>query len=353
VPEAYSLEPWHLPDLDSFHYGPIETTESSDASVLSSDVSEAQNDDDDNVDIWALALDLPTTTPKFLTWEAFEAGESDGASAKSAYISEWGPEAFDAALRSVYAKNKSPGQTLAGVAKRDVAIRAFWDLGLGRASVLFCFDERKRVFVPTMERFVVTGYTQATCESLFHDLAGTGSTIRRLKHFAEKTYAANAFPGRVALANAIFVALGSFELYLGSCWSGIQSVLQVQNAFERPQTLINHLKQLVKSLSRCKTDEQISSAMFEYCQSVEDGEDWLRSVMFEMLALISRPLMDRVGNWTGLCFTSTAWDPSHAQLAFIKASPAENEESVQFTLDDASLPSFLTAEAGRSLFDTG
>ncbi len=239
-----------------------------------------------------------------------------------------------------------------------MAIKALYDLGLGRSSVFFQFNQTKRSFVPVTQNFAVTGFTPMACESLFKELANNGATIRRLQSFAERTYAVNAFPGRVVLANVIFTALSSLDLHLGHDWFKIQSVLQVQDAFVKPRILIDHLKQLIRSLGRCRNDEQISSAMYEHCQNIEDGEDWLRQIMFEILATVSRPLLDKIADWTGMSTDpSTAWNPSFRRLAFI-TEHAEGAREDPSSLEDSQfhpslLPSFITSQTGMSLYDTG
>jgi hypothetical protein len=361
ISQVTSSESWTLPSLDDFRYGPLETSELPDASVLSTEPSEPREDEDEGVDsdIWALALELPDTyaTRKFLSWEAFQGSQEEDVG--SAYMSEWGPGAFDAAVRLVGHRFPSPQRMISNgtVAKRDVAIKAFYDLGLGRSSVLFRYDERKRIFSTTMTNFTVMGYSQAVCDSLFRDFADFGATIRRLGHFAERSYAANAFSGRVALANSIFTVLSSLELHLATIWPQLQSIIQVQGAFERPRIILQHFKMLVRNVSRCRTDEQLSSALFEHCQAIQDGEEWLLQIMFQILSAVSRPLLDRISTWTGLSTDqSSTWSLSYQKLAFIRPLGSSDDASVALEETDfepSQLPSFISPEMGVNLYDTG
>lgn len=89
----------HLPDLNSFHFEPVEFVETPESSFGSS-IAE-QNEDLESIDegdIWSFSRDNGSDQVKriYSTWENFYDG--DFQEPRSAYISEAGPGIFDEIL---------------------------------------------------------------------------------------------------------------------------------------------------------------------------------------------------------------------------------------------------------------
>lgn len=130
-----------LPDLDTFEFGPLPELESLDESSISIETAPLEPEED----VWEAAFELGPANKDvlFYTWEGFESGQHT--ESQTPYIAELGPEVFDAALASDEGK-VSPGR----VVKGDVLLLSLWNLGLGRSSILFQFNQKLKTFEPAI-----------------------------------------------------------------------------------------------------------------------------------------------------------------------------------------------------------
>jgi hypothetical protein len=246
-----------LPDLETFRYGPIAVPHLPDESILSAE-TDHQAEPDDDCDLWLLALDTAfPDAPRLLTWEAFNA--PDTCLTPSPYLSERGPELFDAAIRKYFPGRHGP------VASPDVGLKALFELGLGRSSLIFAFDEKKKTFKPVKDGLTMSGYSPAAFGDISRDMMDCGLAIRKLRRFSERTYANGSFPASVAFATAISTILSSLELNLGTTWFDVRSLLQLKELFEKPRLLVTQFVWLVNLAARAKTDEELSSIIFDQC----------------------------------------------------------------------------------------
>jgi hypothetical protein len=314
--------------------------------VLSAE-TEHQVEPDDDDDIWLRILDAPIPDPpRLLTWEAFNA--PDTCLTLSPYLSERGPELFNAAMRK-YGGGHGP------VASPDVGLKALFELGLGRSSLIFAFDEKKKTFKPVQSGLTMSGYSPAVFEDISQDMMDCGLAIRKLRRFSERTYANGSFPASVAFATAISAILSSLELNLGTSWFEVRSLLQLKELFEKPRLLVAQFVRLVNLAARAKTDEELSSIIFDQCLHYENDVYWLNSILREILRRVSSPLLQRVSRWVGLPTTeSNLWDLDTTEISFISADlESESNELGEFSFSPELLPAYITEEEGELIFETG
>jgi hypothetical protein len=324
--------------------------------VVSSE-EESLRQEEEGEDIWSLVLYLQPAKEHaaYFSWEAFLQVQPDNYKS-SPYISEWGPGAFDAAVEA-HAKPQRRSENPASIIKPNLALRALYDLGLGRSSLLFEYVAKRKTFVAIMDHVTPTGYTKSTFYGLSEQMIECGMAVKTLRTFVENSYASkSSFPGRVALASAVSIILSALEEYLGQRWTGIRSILQLQNLFERPRQILHEVLGLVKALRSARTDEEISSTMFDRCQCFEHGPEWLRSIMFEVLSRISKPLLERLDEWVG--FRKPIFSGGGGSgLSFIISEPLDREDPLsndgRFILRPQALPSFISLDEGQQIFEIG
>ena len=109
LPSSNDLD-LHLPDLTFSGYGPLEDVENLDLSSVSSTTgssSPAAYQEQEEEDVWSSAqiLDPEPIPAELKSWEKFY--DQGSKQSRTAYISEGGPHAFDAALDSHFTRSKS------------------------------------------------------------------------------------------------------------------------------------------------------------------------------------------------------------------------------------------------------
>lgn len=346
-----------LPDLDHFQFGPLESLEQLDSAAVSS-VGEHKTvhgaAPEDGEDLWNLALDLwpANKDVHYYTWEAFQTGGYE--EPVSAYISERGDNVFDAAIQ---VQAESSGRSAGTPVRSEVFLESLYALGLGRSSILFTFDDKKKIFIPNLEELRMTGCSLETSESLINKLLQCGTMTRRLKSYVDRTFALNTFASRVAFATAISTILSALESQLSKAKPSIVSVLLVQQAFEQPYRLLVEIYDLVKALRKTKSNEELASTMYRRCQHYEQESPWLRDTMCEVLARVSRPWLEIVEQWIG--FKQDRGSEFTARTAANSFVAAEDtgkngaEMLDEYSYRSEKMPSFIMPEDGETIFEIG
>jgi hypothetical protein len=350
---ALNADSLKLPDLDNFHYGPIADVPLPEGSTLSSD-PEPQHEEQEE-DIWKIALDVGPLDKdiSYYTWETFQ--NQDYKEPRSAYISEAGPQAFDAALQ-VHAKESGKMSTQ-NVIKPDIFLTSLFALGLGRSSVLFTYNGKLKDFVPTFDTFTTTGYSQIAISSVTSDIMACGKTVRHLKDFVERTYGTGkAFPAKVALANAVDTTLSAVESHLSERSTHIRSLLQLLDAFSRPTKVIFEIYEVVKLMAAARSNEAMAALMFERCQKCEVEADWVRSILLRFLTRVSRPWLETAEEWIGVRDESgTKFGRDEEAFTFVGREETDVTRGAELdhVYRPESMPSFMAPEDGQTLFETG
>ncbi|KAF2668691.1 hypothetical protein BT63DRAFT_402628 [Microthyrium microscopicum] len=350
APKTNLVSDLQLPDLDTFKYGPLEDLPPLDESVLSAEPEDNIIQEPEE-DVWALAAEpLRFTERRYFSWEAFSGGPNV---TKSPYLSEWGPSAFDIALRAYYGRTQTP-IPMGPVVKANPAIKALYELALGRSSLLFDWDNRTKTFKPTLDGFSMTGLTTVAFQSIYQRMNEYGASMKQLQRFIEKTYASGDIPSRVSLANSISAILSGIEAHLSKMWLQVKSVLQLQHLLEKPGRLLQDIVKVVQALRAATTDEQLCSILFSYCQDSEHGVQWLSAIMLQILLRTSRPLLERIGQWVGLSAGMYGQPPKDA-LDFIQLDPDHDEDTPlpYLILNESKLPRFISKETGDTLLEMG
>ncbi|QDS71213.1 hypothetical protein FKW77_010361 [Venturia effusa] len=342
-----------LPDLDNFHYGPLSDLTLPEGSVLSSDQDPVREEQEE--DIWKVAVEIGPLDKdiKYYTWEGFQ--DKDYKEPCSAYISEAGSQIFDAALQ-LHAGKEEAAPT-PNVIQPVPFLQSLFALGLGRSSVLFTYDRKLRGFAPVFDQSTTTGLSQEISKSFMDDILECGNSIRHLKGFVERTYATGkVFSAKIALANAIDITLGALEAHLSERLTHTRSLLQLQEVFLRPRTVVTEIEHVVEFVSSARSNEAMASLMFERCQHCEQAPEWLRSVMFQFLARVSQPWLETAGEWIGVRDASVA-QSGRDEETFTFVGREETEVTRGAELDHVyrpdGMPSLMSPEDGLKLFEVG
>ncbi|KAF2683945.1 hypothetical protein K458DRAFT_367273 [Lentithecium fluviatile CBS 122367] len=334
-----------LPGIDAFAFGPLPELDRLDASSVSLDTPPTDIEEDD---VWQAALELgPADKDRaFFTWETSE--QPGRVERQTPYITETGPRTFDAALA------KDDATTVAGkVVKGKVLVESLWNLGLGRSSILFSFNPKRRSFEPLISAARTSGFSLRAAQSIITQFVHTGNTVLYLRSFVERTFAsANSIPARVALATSVSSIISTFEDHLYRQSTNIRSLLELQRLFDRPREILNYIARTVDAVKHANTNEQLSSILHHRILDCEEGDSDIRRLLCEILTRVAKPSLDLVGEWIGIQEEQTV--AFHERGSFVAIDDSsERQGPPEYVYHSGMMPRYITTEDGNSIFETG
>ncbi|KAI4698999.1 hypothetical protein J4E81_004890 [Alternaria sp. BMP 2799] len=333
-----------LPDLDTFEFGPLPELDSFDDDSIPIETPPLEPEED----VWKVALDLGPANKDvlFYTWESFEKGRH--VESQTPYITERGPETFDATL--VRDEGKNAGRVLKG----DVLLQSLWNLGLGRSSILFQFNPKLKTFQPAIPDGRASGLSLQAAQSLILHFTFIGNTFLYLRSFAERTFASAAsIPARVALATSISSVLSSLEDTLGKQSTKIRSLIQLQHQFAKPRNILVHVARMADAVKHAKTNEQLSSILHHRLLELEEGDEQLRQLSCQVLNQVSRPSLELLGEWMGIRKEQVS-APIWQRNSFVTVEDTTGDTlTLDYTYRSEMMPRFISPEDGNTIFETG
>jgi len=354
----------HLPDPSTFTYGPIEDLGALDTFSVSSSAESTAIPETLDEDIWA----FPNSDVKaqtlfgFKSWERFY--DKSFQEPRGLYISEGGSRAFDAALAAQprYDADGKGSQIPGHVVQLGSLLTSLMQLGLGWESVLYRYSEDNRSFYPLIEDGRPSGYSPEAFKSLSSTFIDHGNKTIQLRNFIQKIQASTSSPASlVALASSFFDVLGRLHTHLGDSATTERSLLRLQSIFERPGLILSSLSDVVAKIQDAVTDEEILSRLYAFIQDTENTAPWLRPTIYLIFAAASKPWLESVSGWLGLeTGLSVQLQHQYHLPGFVKL----NEESckvegmtelkeLEYQYEPFSMPSFITEEDARLIFETG
>lgn len=334
-----------LPDLDSFEFGQLPELESLDQSTVSLDTPPREDEED----LWKIALKLGPANKdiKFFSWEVFEGpGHVDP---PTSYITESGPEILDAALA-----NDDRKIAAGRIVKGNIIFHSLWNLGLGRSSILFSWDAKRRTFVPALQDERAPGLSLSAAKSLVNYFIVTGNTFLYLQSFVERTFASvTSIPARVALATSIQTILSTFEAHLGKHSNAIRSFIQLQHLFNKPREVLIHVARIVDTVKSAKTNEQLSSILHHRVLELEEGNEALRRLSIEILCQVSKPSIQLLSEWIGIQKEQDTVPIADRGSFVVVVDDVESQAPPEYAYNADAMPSFVMPEDGHTIFETG
>ncbi|KAK4892649.1 hypothetical protein LTR27_008925 [Elasticomyces elasticus] len=295
-------------------------------------------------DIWALSLDSlgDSSRSALHTWEAFEKKDIANTT-RTAYLSEAGSEAFDAALNS---SNDSPG-----VLPRDVSLRALCSLALGRSSIFFQWDETKQSFTQTLGGTPTTGLSVLASDSFTTELMAYAGLYRRLQ-----AYSASGSPRKdpsavvLALKRSIASVLEAIEGSIVACTQSVQTLLQLQSATRLPRQLMQLLATMEAAVEGAGSDEAAICVLSDTIDAVVATNNDFAGVLGAMLTQVSRPWLTRLAGEVGLI------EQPHLTSQAAEETTVNGDGMSMSVLSELPIPlpsnSLLTAEDQTLLHET-
>ena len=342
-----------LPDLSSYTHGPLEDLGTLDASSVSSSPESFEVPEVLEEDIWS----FPDTDQSghiitgLKSWERFY--DRNFQESRTIYISEGGPQVFDAALAAAAEKignddlSSGPGR----VVQSGLLLSSLFQLGLGRESILYSYNQNLRSFRPRLTDGRMTGYSLETFKSLSDSFIDYGNKTRGLRSFIDETQASSgSFPALIALAGSFSSLLNTLHVQLGDALKSAHTLLKLQSLFKTPGQILTLLSDLGHKLGRTETDEELLSKLYDIVLDSEHSAIWIRVLLFRILTFASEPWLESAGGWLGLKAFSVPGTRARCPK-FVNVT--EEAQRVEYDLQPQAIPSFFADEDARILFETG
>ncbi|KAL9100611.1 MAG: hypothetical protein Q9163_004027 [Psora crenata] len=350
--------PWNglelrLPDLSSFTFGPLEDAEALEGSSVASSTESIEITQASAHDLWPVPTPFEDADSFGIlrSWERFN-DKSFGES-RSVYISEQCTQGFDALLLS---QADDGGHAI----QSEALLAGLLQLGIGRESILYHYDQELRSFRPHIKGGRMCGYSLETFHSLSVALIEQGNSFRHLRSLTVKTQSSRGpIPALVAFGGEIFSILSSLETQIVLAASHISSLLQLQWLFVRPAHILACLNSLTTRIRWAKTDEDLISWVFEVFEEAEQEPLWLRQILSNILAAVSSSWREATAVWIGLRTDFFPGDQGRLPAFVGLEQEVTNEEKLEDATRNAhyfvpsGMPSFISEVDARSIFEIG
>ncbi|KAI0431672.1 Spc97/Spc98 family protein [Xylaria sp. FL1042] len=309
-------------------------------------------------DLWHTGENQPTVSAEYKTWDGFSS--PDIPQKAPLFITEAGPLVYDAAIRE-----EGDPLNLENVDHLVIQSNpyqaALLALALGRGSVFFLWDAKKASFIPAVKEMRISGYSTEVLQGLQNSCLRLGTTTRFLSSYVQLTYSTRATAVRVALAKAVDVLLLAIQQQFGERGKYVRSLLQLQSLVEPIEAMLVYLRDLVRSVSRIRTDEQVLSQIFIETEVLENDHSLLPDLMCELLSRVTEPWADFAEKWIGVKaeegFPITKDGPGKGFVKVENISRVDDfgfeVDEREYVLDEALIPNFIPPDIALIMFETG
>ncbi len=355
-----------LEDLDfklleplTLNYGLIEDPGALDTSSVLSSAESFETLE--SLDIWSFPFDLEEqTATKLKSWETFY--NKAFREPRTTYLSEGGPKVFDAILAAQDddTEDGEVGRDSGCVIKSVALLSSLFELGLGRDSVLYRYEEHEQSFIPLIGNERMSGYSLEAVQRLSATFIDYGNKTKRLQSFIDATQnSSKSFSASIALAGSIAAVIATLHAQFGGSSKSARSLLQLQSLFERPGLVLSYLNDIVIKVDAAKSEEDFLSRLHEFVEDSEQSTEWIRPALFHILASVSKPWLDAVSKWVGLGETSSPGSHGHTPKFVVAREETQRLEGgkevkrLEYDLELLSMPKFISEEDARVMFETG
>lgn len=151
------------------------------------------------------------------------------------------------------------------------------------------------------------------------------------------------------------------EVQLSIPTARVQSALQLQSLFHRPNLIMKCLRELTCEVEATSEDEELLSELYRSIQTLEYTHEWLRPVLLQLLGRVSRPWLDFAGEWLGLGInTGLPVAALTKSRGFVHVSqetrlPVVGSESqaLEYSFDSQRVPNFIAEDDAEVMYETG
>ena len=302
IPATLPVKAPHLEDC--FESSNISSLPASSIS-LSLGSAHGQEDGFPDEDVWNFAAEpSETKTATELAWETFY---DQDCQEKSLYLSEAGPQAWDAAILACDLQSSHDDVQIEHLGFSDVTVisqgdglKALFLLGMGSDSMLFSIDSQGNVKTKD-DGLTVSGLSHGLLQSIASQLAATAQHCKVLETFVSIARAdPRASVTRTAIAGSLDAILATIKGHLVDQFGLQRTILQLQDLFSRPGKLLADLVEMTEKLKDERRDKELLDQVFHGVQALAGKSPWARPIASQILARVSQPCLEAVSACIGL-----------------------------------------------------
>ena len=227
----------------------------------------------------------------------------------------------------------------------DPFLAALLELGLGRESAFFQFRSDRQSFWPLIDDAHMSGYSVPSFKSLTDLFTTYGNHMRNLGIFVDRTYDSRKSPPTlIALAESVSTIMKALMTFLTARSINPASVLQLQMLYDRPGRILSFLDEITANVHAATNNEELLQQLYEYIQTMEYTDNWLRSVILQLLARVSKPWLESIGACLGLHAPTVGYVPTQRQF--------DDGERIKDSVSLEPMPDFVASKDFQAILQT-
>lgn len=247
-------------------------------------------------DVWSLdAIKGLSRKVGLASWDQLEA--SGHIEPATTYLSEAGRVIFDGALQL-----SGINQRYTRLAVHEQYLNAMIELGMGRASLYFAWNQPEERFTPALDSVTVSGYTFVAVQAVVDILATHGRSMRSMS--ASFTAAAQSRSTLDAARSALISVLRSchaaIQYYLGEWRDRMRTILEVEQIFRKTGYLVDTIQSLRGILDDDYDDQELLSKLLSACPKLASANPQLEPVLQQILSAVAVPVLRRISIGIGM-----------------------------------------------------
>lgn len=316
----------------------------------------------ETLDIWSFPHDLEEQkATQSRSWETFD--DKTFQEPPPIYISESGRQAFDVILtaQDEDTTDDGLGRRSGCVIESTALTSSLLQLGLGRESVLYRYEEHEGSFLPLIGKGRMSGNSLEIVQSLSATFIDHGNKTIRLQRFIDEIQTSRkSLPTSIALAASISAIIATVHAQVGALSTSTRSLFQIQSLFERPGLILSYLNDIIMKVDAATNDEELLSRLYVYLQDSEHSAEWIRPTLFKILASVSQPWLDSISKRVGLKGGISAEIDDHGQFSFVDRDESQRLEGgkeaankLEYKLEHLLMPDFISEEDSLIILQTG
>ena len=107
-------------------------------------------------------------------------------------------------------------------------------------------------------------------------------------------------PSIIALADSATAVVESIQQRLSVDPTTIRSILHLHSLMLEPALIIDTFYQMISQTAGVSDDSQLLTTLFEVVQQEQHRSGWLKPLLMETLARVTRPWLEFIEEWIGL-----------------------------------------------------
>lgn len=292
-----------LPDLS-----PLQSPPTSDSGNVHFESLDGESDQDDALDVWKLPdIQKRRSKGEPIDWEFFL--DKSHTEPYSGYLSEAGPKIVNAILDGAD-REKTPS------VKAQALLNALLELGMGRGSTLFDWQEQKKAFVPLWPNVAADGYSSSLLQNCFEVISEIGTKTRILREDFEtlEEKSQQLSQSQIAFLSASRSVLYAVHHYLEASRPGIESLLQLTSLVTNTGAVIRFLKHCADAVQSCPTDDLILSTLITQATESSFSHPGIDRLIQQIFSRTSRPVLTLLSEEVGLKSSPEGDSPFEKEL---------------------------------------